>query len=129
MDGSFIATVLETAAVYVLYLAWKNITEGAFRSLSPPTPYPPSFLPPSLLPRSSLLAPFVLLLWKSEADFALLVVVYGYRIMGRRGVLPTVIVDRAVCFLFSPLFCRVLSCYVLQYSVLGSVFVFSVNFC
>jgi Chitin synthase export chaperone len=29
IDGSFIATVLETAAVVVLYLAWRSITEGA----------------------------------------------------------------------------------------------------
>ncbi|THH15006.1 hypothetical protein EW146_g5407 [Bondarzewia mesenterica] len=28
IDGSFVATVLETAAVSVLYLAWKSITEG-----------------------------------------------------------------------------------------------------
>ncbi|KAI0310295.1 chitin synthase III catalytic subunit, partial [Amylostereum chailletii] len=27
IDGSFVATVLETAAVGVLYLAWKSITE------------------------------------------------------------------------------------------------------
>ena len=30
-DGSFVATILETAAVGVLYLAWKSITEGASR--------------------------------------------------------------------------------------------------
>lgn len=29
VDGSFIATLLETAAVGVLYLAWRSITEGA----------------------------------------------------------------------------------------------------
>lgn len=29
IDGSFIATALETAAVIVLYLAWQNITEGS----------------------------------------------------------------------------------------------------
>lgn len=29
VDGSFVATLLETAAVGVLYLAWKSITEGA----------------------------------------------------------------------------------------------------
>jgi hypothetical protein len=28
IDGSFVATVLETAAIGVLFLAWKNITEG-----------------------------------------------------------------------------------------------------
>lgn len=28
IDGSFIATLLETAAVGVLYLAWDSITEG-----------------------------------------------------------------------------------------------------
>lgn len=28
MDGSFIATLLETAAVVVLYIAWRSITEG-----------------------------------------------------------------------------------------------------
>lgn len=28
VDGSFVATVLETAAVIVLYLAWRSITEG-----------------------------------------------------------------------------------------------------
>jgi Chitin synthase export chaperone len=28
IDGSFLATVLETASVIVLYLAWKGITEG-----------------------------------------------------------------------------------------------------
>lgn len=30
IDGSFIATLLETAAVSVLYLAWKSITEGSW---------------------------------------------------------------------------------------------------
>jgi hypothetical protein len=30
IDGSFVATVLETAAVGVLFLAWKNITEEAW---------------------------------------------------------------------------------------------------
>ncbi|KAJ3835157.1 chitin synthase III catalytic subunit, partial [Lentinula raphanica] len=29
IDGSFIATILETAAVSVLYLAWRSITEGS----------------------------------------------------------------------------------------------------
>ena len=29
IDGSFIATILETAAVAVLYFAWRSITEGA----------------------------------------------------------------------------------------------------
>jgi hypothetical protein len=29
IDGSFIATVFETATVVVLYLAWRSITEGA----------------------------------------------------------------------------------------------------
>jgi hypothetical protein len=29
IDGSFIATLLETAAVGVIYLAWRSITEGA----------------------------------------------------------------------------------------------------
>lgn len=28
VDGSFVATILETAAVGVLYLAWRSITEG-----------------------------------------------------------------------------------------------------
>ena len=28
VDGSFVATVLETASVGVLYLAWRSITEG-----------------------------------------------------------------------------------------------------
>jgi hypothetical protein len=28
VDGSFVATVLETSAVVVLYLAWRSITEG-----------------------------------------------------------------------------------------------------
>lgn len=28
VDGSFVATVLETASVAVLYLAWRSITEG-----------------------------------------------------------------------------------------------------
>jgi len=28
-DGSFVATILETAAVGVLYLAWRSITESA----------------------------------------------------------------------------------------------------
>lgn len=114
MDGSFIATVLETAAVYVLYLAWKNITEGEFSVFR----------------------------WLSFVVFVLLVVVYRFRgrislgrfctllggvdlhpsfwtlmdgdvdvdadpmsnrILGRRGVLPAVIVDRAVLrFLFFP---------------------------
>lgn len=36
IDGSFIATVLDTAAVIVIYLAWRSITEGM--SLFPPTP-------------------------------------------------------------------------------------------
>lgn len=30
IDGSFIATILETAAVVVLYYAWRSITEGLF---------------------------------------------------------------------------------------------------
>jgi len=30
VDGSFLATLLETASVGALYLAWKNITEGEF---------------------------------------------------------------------------------------------------
>ena len=29
IDGSFIATALETASVIVLYLAWQGITEGS----------------------------------------------------------------------------------------------------
>jgi hypothetical protein len=29
IDGSFIATALETATVVVLYLAWQGITEGS----------------------------------------------------------------------------------------------------
>jgi hypothetical protein len=29
IDGSFLATVLETASVIVLYLAWQGITEGS----------------------------------------------------------------------------------------------------
>lgn len=29
VDGSFVATVLETATVVVLYLAWQGITEGS----------------------------------------------------------------------------------------------------
>jgi hypothetical protein len=28
VDGSFIATILETATVVVIYLAWRSITEG-----------------------------------------------------------------------------------------------------
>ena len=28
VDGSFVATILETASVGVLYLAWRSITEG-----------------------------------------------------------------------------------------------------
>jgi len=28
VDGSFVATLLETVCVWVLYLAWKSITEG-----------------------------------------------------------------------------------------------------
>lgn len=34
VDGSFVATILETAAVGVLYLAWRSITEGACSALS-----------------------------------------------------------------------------------------------
>jgi hypothetical protein len=30
VDGSFIATLLETASVWVLYLAWRSITEDAW---------------------------------------------------------------------------------------------------
>ena len=46
VDGSFIATLLETAAVGVLYMAWRSITEGAYpvhspqRSLLLPSPFP-----------------------------------------------------------------------------------------
>ena len=32
IDGSFLATALETATVIVLYLAWQGITEGLFIS-------------------------------------------------------------------------------------------------
>jgi Chitin synthase export chaperone len=28
VDGSFVATILETAAVGVIYLGWRSITEG-----------------------------------------------------------------------------------------------------
>jgi hypothetical protein len=35
VDGSFIATMLETASVFVIYLAWRSITEG--------TPLPTSY--------------------------------------------------------------------------------------
>lgn len=28
VDGSFIATILETAAVVFIYLGWRGITEG-----------------------------------------------------------------------------------------------------
>jgi len=38
VDGSFIATLLETAAVGVLFLAWKNITEESWND----EPYYPS---------------------------------------------------------------------------------------
>ena len=40
IDGSFLATVLETASVFVLYLAWRSITEGM--PLCPPccVPHP-----------------------------------------------------------------------------------------
>lgn len=31
IDGSFVATILETASVVVLYLAWRSITEGEQR--------------------------------------------------------------------------------------------------
>lgn len=34
IDGSFVATILETAAVGVLYLAWKSITESAWEDES-----------------------------------------------------------------------------------------------
>lgn len=30
VDGSFLATILETAAVVSLYFAWRGITEGAW---------------------------------------------------------------------------------------------------
>ena len=40
VDGSFVATVLETAAVGVLYLAWKNITEGKLIFTIYPLSYP-----------------------------------------------------------------------------------------
>ncbi|KDR85909.1 hypothetical protein GALMADRAFT_52946 [Galerina marginata CBS 339.88] len=35
IDGSFVATLLETAAVGVLYLAWKSITEGTSSCFRP----------------------------------------------------------------------------------------------
>ena len=38
VDGSFVATILETAAVGVLYLAWRSITEGSC-PVRPPTAY------------------------------------------------------------------------------------------
>jgi Chitin synthase export chaperone len=31
VDGSFIATILETASVVAIYLGWQSITEGALR--------------------------------------------------------------------------------------------------
>jgi Chitin synthase export chaperone len=39
VDGSFIATILETASVTAIYQAWKSITEGGA----------PFSLPPSLI--------------------------------------------------------------------------------
>ena len=41
IDGSFIATVLDTATVFVIYLAWRSITEGMPH-------FPPCCLPPPL---------------------------------------------------------------------------------
>jgi hypothetical protein len=38
IDGSFLATALETASVIVLYLAWQGITEGS--SISPRVGHP-----------------------------------------------------------------------------------------
>lgn len=37
VDGSFIATILETGAVTALYLAWRSITEGKRANFSTPT--------------------------------------------------------------------------------------------
>jgi hypothetical protein len=34
IDGSFVATMLETASVFVIYLAWRSITEGTPHSAS-----------------------------------------------------------------------------------------------
>ena len=33
VDGSFIATILETAAVVFIFLAWRGITEGAWATV------------------------------------------------------------------------------------------------
>ena len=55
IDGSFIATLLETAAVSILYFAWRSITEGA--SPSPPAMFPLSF-PLASAPRPRAVAPF-----------------------------------------------------------------------
>jgi hypothetical protein len=33
VDGSFLATILETAAVVSLYFAWRGITEGAWTTV------------------------------------------------------------------------------------------------
>ena len=35
VDGAFVATLLETASVTVVYLAWRSITEGAPRDPGP----------------------------------------------------------------------------------------------
>ncbi|KAF8656328.1 hypothetical protein AX16_002593 [Volvariella volvacea WC 439] len=43
IDGSFIATLLESAAVGVLYLAWRSITEGEWADDSPIVPLPVRF--------------------------------------------------------------------------------------
>lgn len=128
MDGSFIATVLETAAVYVLYLAWKNITEGKFFCLSLVVVCRLSFSRKSFSwaflyftgwRRCTLLGgvdlhPSFWTLMDGDVDADPM----SNRILGRRGVLPAVIVDRAVLrFLFFPcvrVWCRVLFRVVLE---------------
>ena len=55
IDGSFIATLLETAAVSILYFAWRSITEGASPS-PPPAMFPLSF-PLASAPRTRAVAP------------------------------------------------------------------------
>ena len=45
IDGSFIATILETAAVYALYLGWRSITEGQFSAAHRTPPLARSLVP------------------------------------------------------------------------------------
>ncbi len=103
VDGSFIATILETAAVGVLYLAWRSITEGAShipRSVSmSSTPHPaPSHPQYGTPPPCGAALPSCLMSYPFHIPLSLRFV------QAVVAVLPTVALDGSIIALLSPMY-------------------------